>query len=522
MGERAVIVTSHGLDGACSAAMVLQKHPKAAVTITSARRVAGTLAEIADLEFLPRFIAVCGLGLPDPIDHLLSVLRYLKSHKVLVHWYCGRGYLSSRQTTLRAVCKTIFFDCASNTEAIYRSLKIASNSLADQLLQLAEQYAQNKKKISENDRFWHDLVGGSSDRYFKYGDGNSFIRAIHILAGLTSLTDADRKLAEFHRQNGRFIPLGDSPAMIKLRAMIQRLGPVEEPVLIFGPSGVGKEIAARTLHEASRRSQGPFVPVNCAVLSVNPDLANDRLFGHVAGAFTGAKEKQEGAFDAAEGGSLFLDELAELPLQAQTQLLRALEEGAITPLGTIQPHPVDVRIIAATNQDLTKSIAENKFRLDLYYRLNVLQMRIPSLKERPEDMKPIARSAIYNLKQNGYSLRLKEEDWRAAYEYDWPGNIRQFVNLLKRSAYFDCPLRELIEQEKLHSLHEGTKEDRPMQDEFRRFLPQRESDIVPEAEIRRLYMTRALKLCDGNWTQAARRLGVSINTLRKWAALNED
>ena len=271
---------------------------------------------------------------------------------------------------------------------------------------LPGQFADPAIQRKEEHLYWHDLLAANASRYFKYEDRRSFITAIQKLAGLIPITDSDKEEVESYRIMGKYaVPLGDSKPIKKLRQMIQRLSPLNEPVLLLGTTGSGKEVAARLLHEASNR-HGVFVPVNCAILSSNNDLAHDRLFGHVAGAYTGAKDSQPGAFEIADKGTLFLDEIAELPLSAQTQLLRVLEEGTITPLGTMKSFTVDTRIIAATNQDLPAMIRNGHFRMDLYYRLNVLTLRIPSLQERQDDMKSIAKSVIYELKNKGYVLTL--------------------------------------------------------------------------------------------------------------------
>ncbi|MGC9330045.1 MAG: sigma 54-interacting transcriptional regulator, partial [Candidatus Hinthialibacter sp.] len=405
-----------------------------------------------------------------------------------------------------------------NTEVIQLFHNLSSNERVQLLLTLARQFVEGKKRIAKEQRFWHDLIAYSASRYFKYGDRQSYVQSILKLANLVAVTDADQKDVEAFRVSNHYdVPLGESPVMKNLRSVIKRVGPIEEPVLILGPTGSGKEIAARILHEASGRT-GPFVPVNCAVLSTNIDLAQDRLFGHVSGAYTGAKESQPGAFEIADGGTLFLDELIELPLPVQTQLLRVLEERVITPLGTMQSRTVDVRIVAAANQNISRLIREGKFRSDLYHRLNVLQIEIPPIKERMEDLKSIALNTLYELKKKGYSYSLSDGDWAAVYAYDWPGNIRQFINLLKRAVYMREPFQKILQNE----IHSASCAEEPSywnnSEERRLFFPQNPSEVKPEALIRRTYIKRALSLFDGNWKQAAKALDLSVNTLRKWAA----
>src|SRR5690606_23178167 len=180
---------------------------------------------------------------------------------------------------------------------------------------------------------------------------------------------------------------GRSPAMQQLCALLKRVAPTPATVLILGESGVGKEIAARALHQMSPRAERPFVPVNCA--AVTPELIESELFGHVKGAFTGATDNRHGLFYYANGGTLFLDELGELPLPLQTKLLRVLEEKRIRPVGSAKEVPVDVRVVAATTRDLRTEGAAGRFRQDLYYRLEVMTLTIPPLRERPEDVPPL-------------------------------------------------------------------------------------------------------------------------------------
>jgi len=510
-----LILTTNGTDGACAAAMVLQRYPKAQIVTTSAQRIALTLDEIAELDPPPGVIHICGAGVSENLGEVITVLGELGKKRTKVLWYCGRGYLDEFRTVLARVCVPVFSACSSNTEAVYQHLKIRDNENTGVLLSLARQFVNRGLKRSVTDAMWHDLVAAGASRYFKYEDKTSYIHVIQKLAGLIPLTEADRREVESYRKEGRYaIPLGNSKAMKRLRTLIARLGPVPEPVLVLGPTGSGKEIAARLLHEASGRP-GPFIAVNCAILSTNADLAHDRLFGHVAGAYTGARETQPGAFSSADGGTLFLDEVAELPMPVQTQLLRVLEEQRVTPLGTMKSHPVDVRVIAATNRDLLALARNGAFRMDLYHRLNVLLLRVPSLKEHQEDLPSIARSHQYELKNKGYPLNISQADWDAIYAYDWPGNIRQFINLLRRAAYMKIPVREVLAEETgraAASNGPGT----PDEASLRLFRPVSPEEAAPEEEIRKSYIQHVYRLCGGNITQAAGILRVAKGTVRHW------
>jgi DNA-binding NtrC family response regulator len=288
--------------------------------------------------------------------------------------------------------------------------------------------------------------------------------------------------------------IGTSAAMQKVCEQLSRLAPTPSTVLLLGESGTGKEVAARALHSMSTRSGGPFVPVNCAAIAA--DLIESELFGHVKGAYTGAAASREGLFYYARGGTLFLDEIAELPLSAQAKLLRALEERRIRQVGSEQEVPVDVRVIAATNRDLTAEVAAGRFRQDLYYRLQVMELCLPPLRERPEDIAPLVAHFVHMLAgQLGLPPICPDEGVLCRLQaYDWPGNVRELRNLVERSlifGYFDLKpepapvvLAEIscIQEESLEAVEKG-------------------------------HILAVLAAAGGNKSEAARRLGISRKTL---------
>jgi DNA-binding NtrC family response regulator len=230
--------------------------------------------------------------------------------------------------------------------------------------------------------------------------------------------------------------VGMSPWARLLRENISRAAAFPSSVLITGPSGTGKELIARAVHEHSARRDGPFVPVDCT--SLTGELFASHLFGHVKGAFTGAEHPRLGCFRAAEGGTIFLDEIGELSLELQSKLLRTLQERAVVPVGSDQPTGVDVRIIAATNRDLPKEVEAGRFRLDLYYRLNVVSFETILLAERPEDIEPLAEHILERLmREQGFPRkRLSAEAVTALLRRPWPGNVRELQNVLERAAVF--------------------------------------------------------------------------------------
>ena len=228
--------------------------------------------------------------------------------------------------------------------------------------------------------------------------------------------------------------IGISSWTESVRAQVQQIARYNSSVLITGPSGTGKELIARRIHAASPRAGHPFIPVDCA--AIPGSLFASQLFGHVKGAFTGASSEALGCFRAAAGGTIFLDEIGELELELQAKLLRVIQERQVTPLGSHRPHPVDVRIVAATNRDLQTEVSEGRFRLDLFYRLDVVSIHSNALRDRPEDIQPLAEYFVESLCRQ-YELprkRLTPAALRMMKVYDWPGNVRQLQNIVERTV----------------------------------------------------------------------------------------
>jgi two-component system NtrC family response regulator len=227
--------------------------------------------------------------------------------------------------------------------------------------------------------------------------------------------------------------IGQSQVAQKVRELIEQAGPSEATVLILGESGTGKELVAQGLHLASTRRDFPLIKVNCAALP--GELLESELFGYVKGAFTGAAKDKPGRFQLAHGGALFLDEVGDLPLSLQAKLLRAIQERVVEPLGSVRPAPTDVRLMAATNRDLAAEVAAGRFRDDLYFRLNVLEVRIPPLRERTEDIPLLAAHLLGRLaaKNRRPEPRISPRFFEALSRYPWPGNVRELENALERA-----------------------------------------------------------------------------------------
>ena len=228
--------------------------------------------------------------------------------------------------------------------------------------------------------------------------------------------------------------VGRSPAMAATMASLHKFAPVDLPVLITGETGTGKEVAAAALHRMSARRAGPFVPINCGALS--PNLVQSELFGHERGAFTGANSRRIGHIESAAGGTVFLDEVGDLPLEAQTNLLRFLQEGSLERVGSSQPISIDVRVLAATHVDLEKAVAQGSFREDLYYRLNVLRLHMPPLRERGGDVELLAQHFLDHFREQhcSYARGFSSAARRAMRSFSWPGNVRELLNRVQRAA----------------------------------------------------------------------------------------
>ncbi|MCZ8062377.1 sigma-54 dependent transcriptional regulator [Silanimonas sp.] len=227
--------------------------------------------------------------------------------------------------------------------------------------------------------------------------------------------------------------IGDSPAMRQLRETAVKVARSQAPVFICGESGTGKELVARLVHAQSPRKDGPFVPVNCGAIPA--ELMESELFGHRKGSFTGAHADKDGLFQAAQGGTLFLDEIAELPLHMQVKLLRVIQEKAVRPVGAPSEVPVDVRILSATHKDLAKLVDDGRFRHDLFYRINVIALPVPPLRERREDIPAIAEAVLARIaREQGLALDLADDARAALAAYPFPGNVRELENVLERAV----------------------------------------------------------------------------------------
>jgi two-component system response regulator PilR (NtrC family) len=309
--------------------------------------------------------------------------------------------------------------------------------------------------------------------------------------------------------------IGVAPAMERLRELIQRVSRSQAPVHISGESGTGKELVARMIHLSGPRADGPFVPVNCG--AIPSELMESEFFGHRRGSFTGAVSDKEGLVQSAEGGTLFLDEVADLPLHMQVKLLRVIQEKSVRPIGEQRETPIDVRILSATHKNLVELVAEAKFREDLYYRINVIEIRVPPLRERRNDIRPLAESILRRLeKRIGLTgLELSTEAWRALETYDYPGNVRELENVLERAVTLSGSGMVEVEHVRLRAVPRagGTAAVAPAataqsRTEGHGALTDQLEHLERDAIIKALEQTRY------NKTAAAKLLGVTYRALR--------
>jgi two-component system response regulator FlrC len=305
----------------------------------------------------------------------------------------------------------------------------------------------------------------------------------------------------------RGAPIAADPESLSVLALAERIAACDIPVLINGPTGTGKEVLSRFIHDRSARKDKPFVAINCAAM---PEaMLEALLFGHQKGAFTGANAASEGFFRAANGGTLLLDEIAEMPLTLQAKLLRALQEGEVVPLGATQPIKVDVRVIACANRDLPLEVEQGRFRADLFYRLNVFPLALRALCERPDDIAPLAFAMV--LRHSVHAPWIADETLALLATHSWPGNVRELENVIRRALVlagnapvigpehiaFDRPARLISE---------------PVNAAASAASDGKLSNIVQISESRAILAT--LDACGGSRVAAARQLGISERTLR--------
>jgi len=335
---------------------------------------------------------------------------------------------------------------------------------------------------------------GAQDFWIKPVQPERLVKSIELLD-----TKAKVRVDDCHA--GQRLIISQNPQMLHLKDLAKRVAATNATVFIQGESGTGKEMFARYIHHYSERRDKPFIALNCAALPEG--LLESELFGHEKGAFTGAIKCKEGKFELASGGTLLLDEVTEIPIHLQAKLLRVLQEGEIDRVGGRYPIPVDVRVIATTNVDAEKAIGEGRFRSDLYYRLNVIPIKIPALRERPDDIIPLIHHFLekYNRIHKRHLSRISPASIRMLRAFSWPGNVRELENVMQRAILLstDCELTP----ECLLFDSPPQKRDEPSSIE-----------LMSISQMEKLLIGKALEVVAGNRTKAAEVLGISVRTLR--------
>ncbi|WP_027719008.1 sigma-54-dependent transcriptional regulator [Desulfovirgula thermocuniculi] len=328
-------------------------------------------------------------------------------------------------------------------------------------------------------------------------------------------TEVNFLRAELTKRYQRNMLVGNSPAIQEVIKLIDRVANSNATVLITGESGTGKEVAAITIHQKSPRRNGPFVAINCAALP--EQLLESELFGHEKGAFTGATSRKLGRFELADGGTIFLDEIAEMPLSMQAKLLRVLQEMAFERVGGTETIRVNVRVIAATNRDLTQAIKKGLFREDLYYRLNVFRLHMPPLRERKEDIPLLANHFLEKLRSTYFVHRISPEAMEMLCNYHWPGNIRELQNVIERAAII-CQGSEILPEHLPKELHESYYRPKELVINF-------PDEGISLEEVEKELIAKALQKSGGNQTRAAQLLGITRSALiyraQKYGLLGE-
>ena len=487
---RTLILTGWGWkDYAFAAALALRHCKEADLLGMSVRRLPEFLGEVKGY----REILILGVGLGDNPGLLEKSLARLATDKVKVTWISSLPLPKAVGEAIRGKmdCR-VDEDAGGITDAVGRAFRIPADDLA-QLL--------HEQKPTAKAKSVHLLLDAAMYMYRNYQDEAAYANAIrHVAAGddESQWTPAEQKMVAHYLRFGSRELVGKSDAIQDLLGRINRIAPREHArVLIHGETGTGKETVALLIHNKSPRKDQPFIAFNCAV--VTPDLLESRFLGYEKGAFTGATERRHGVFEQAHGGTLFLDEIGELPLAAQGILLRVLEGGRFARLGGKEEVEVDVRLIVATHRDLAGMVREGKFREDLFHRLNVIQIRIPPLREHREDVAQISNG--YWLKQHG--RRLEPKQIEALMAYDYPGNVRELFNLLERASVMEERNfgRLLAEHQQMTaSLAPRTEVEYPDNLE----------------EMTRQHVRQVFGKCGSNLTKAAEILGASRNTVRKY------
>lgn len=347
------------------------------------------------------------------------------------------------------------------------------------------------------------LQSGAADYLIKPLRVADLLRRVHQIYDLDNLKRENRVLRRIVQRDPNKLWYPESEVRNKIEKIISKVSNTDLIVLINGDTGTGKGVTARLIHSTSNRLNGPFLTVNCGAIPEN--LVESELFGHIKGAFTGADTQQDGLFVAASGGTLFLDEIADLPLSSQVKLLHVLEDKVVRPVGSAKTKVVDVRIIAATNQNLEEMVGAGKFRRDLYYRLNVVQISLPSLKDQKENIGSVMQFFIdkYARKYNFDSVKIDPDVWDVFNRYDWPGNFRELDNTIECSLLLNGEAHITINDIPPYILGQEVNEEPCVGRSFKDLVHASEKQII----------LHAIKMAAGDRREAAKNLQIGLSTL---------
>lgn len=368
-----------------------------------------------------------------------------------------------------------------------------------------------------------DAVNFGADRYAIKGDKllDELRPAVQQVAdNLRLKKEAGILRREIRRLTGLDHIIGASPKMREIFDLIQTIAPQSSRVLITGESGTGKELVARAIHENSARVRAPFITINCGAFPET--LLESELFGYIKGSFTGANENRAGLFQAADGGTLFMDEIGNMSPTMQVRLYRVLQEGKVRPIGSTEETDVDVRVIAATNKDLEKEIAEGRFREDLYYRLSVIPVHLPPLRERREDIPLLTRNFLERFrKSTGKNIEgIEPKAMERLEAYDWPGNVRELENTIERAVALETDKRISLEglPERILLYYQNHFAERQLTERPKQLIPEGGIDLEKHiAEMERAYLLGALECAGGVRIKASQLLKMTYRSFRHYA-----
>ncbi len=493
-GKPLVIAGIGRVDYALSAAVVVRHFgvDNSDIFCTSTARLPAHLADFAKAKTLPAEIVIVGIGLHAAPEQLLEAVRLLRKSKVPVTWI---SRVALPDTMPPQTGEEIEVVCEEGVP-LY---KIAARKYGGDIAEFSKIDKDDQTGRRQNPYTEFILACYYYYRNFQIREHcYSVIRHLAVHDPQSAWSDEERRIITTFQRNGRRELGGTSAQINELRDRIKKVAKRDVArVLVIGESGTGKETVALLVHGESPRGKEAMISFNCA--SVAPQLLEARFLGSEKGGFTGAEDK-DGLFKKAEGSTLFLDEIGELPLEAQGVLLRVLEEGKFYPVGGGKEVKVDVHIIAATNRNLAKMVAEGKLREDLYYRLNIVQLKVPALRERLDDLKDIANHRWHEL--SGHWLTPAEVEELKTYDY--PGNVRQLFAILERAAIFGDSFTKVIAEERatLTSARAAAAQE-----------------LEPPDDLETVIRNHVRRVCDkynGNVALASKALGKAQNTVRKY------